>query len=187
MNKPQQWWQKIKGFFKRIGNFFTYDVNPEKQELATEQPPKPGKDASWYQRFIFYFNVTIGSIKTLLLIVISAAIIFFSLVVGVGLGYFASLANQEDVPSYQSMKNQIEDSNESAAFYFAHNDKLGNLTTDLIRTPVKSNEISPYLKKAIVATEDEYFYQHHGVVPKAISRAMISDITGVGTKPGDQH
>ncbi|MCH4171812.1 MAG: transglycosylase domain-containing protein [Lactobacillus sp.] len=184
MNKPQQWWQKIKSFFKRIGNFFTYDVNPEKQELATEQTPKPGADASWYQRFIFYFNVTIGSIKTLLLIVISAAIIFFSLVVGVGLGYFASLANQEDVPSYQSMKNQIEDSNESAAFYFAHNDKLGNLTTDLIRTPVKSNEISPYLKKAIVATEDEYFYQHHGVVPKAISRAMISDITGVGTQTG---
>lgn len=185
MKKPQIWWQKLRNLFQRIGNFFTYESRIEKTEVAKDSnPTDTAANLNTWQRVIFYFNVAASSLKTLFLIVLGTAFILFSLVFGVGLGYFASLASQEEVPSYQSLKNQIEDSNESAAFYFAGNDKLGNLTTDLIRTPVKSNEISPYLKKAIVATEDENFYQHDGVVPKAISRALLSDIAGVGTQTG---
>ncbi|MFD1671711.1 transglycosylase domain-containing protein [Agrilactobacillus yilanensis] len=185
MKKPQLWWQKLRNLFKRIGNFFTYDDGHESPEVVdSKDSSEMPANASVWQRIIFYFNVAISSVKTLLLILVSAAFILFSLVFGVGMGYFASLASQEDVPTYQNMKNQIEDSNESAAFYFAKNDKLGNITTDLLRTPVKSNEISPYLKKAIVATEDEYFYQHNGIVPKAISRALLSDLAGVGTQTG---
>ncbi|MCD2257229.1 penicillin-binding protein [Lactobacillus sp. CC-MHH1034] len=179
MKEPQSWWQKLQNLFKRIGNFFTYEI----KAVSDEQTIDPTELSVW-QRIRFYFNVTISSLKTVLLILLSFLIVLAGLGIGIGLGYFASLASQEEVPSYQAMKNQIEDSNESAAFYFAKNDKLGNLTTDLIRTPVKSNQISPYLKKAIVATEDEYFYQHHGVVPKAISRALLSDLTGLGTQTG---
>lgn len=185
MKKPQIWWQKIQNLFKRIGRFLTYQGHSDEPATGHLGAASPDvAEMTLWQRIAFYLNVTISSVRTLLLILLSAAFIFFSLAIGIGMGYFASLAGQEEVPSYQSMKNQIEDSNESAAFYFSGKDKLGNLTTDLIRTPVESQQISPYVKKAIVATEDENFYQHHGVVPKAISRALLSDLLGLGTQTG---
>ena len=49
-----------------------------------------------------------------------------------------------------------------------------------MRTSVSSDKISDYLKKAIIATEDEYFNQHNGVVPKAVVRALLSEATGFG-------
>ena len=44
------------------------------------------------------------------------------------------------------------------------------------RDPVPLEMIPPYLKKALVATEDRQFYQHVGVNLKAILRAVIKDI-----------
>lgn len=44
------------------------------------------------------------------------------------------------------------------------------------RVPVKIRDISPYLVKAVVATEDARFYQHRGIDPIGIARALIKDI-----------
>ena len=34
------------------------------------------------------------------------------------------------------------------------------------------------------ATEDEYFYQHEGVVPKAIMRALFQEVTNASVQSG---
>ncbi|MCW4463995.1 penicillin-binding protein [Glutamicibacter sp. MNS18] len=45
------------------------------------------------------------------------------------------------------------------------------------RDPVKLEDISPYMRKAIVSVEDERFYEHSGVDPRGIARAAMSNIT----------
>jgi penicillin-binding protein 1A len=45
------------------------------------------------------------------------------------------------------------------------------------RVPVKSSDISPYLKQATVAVEDKDFYKHRGFDMKGIARAAVNDAT----------
>ncbi len=53
-----------------------------------------------------------------------------------------------------------------------------------MRTSVASDAISDNLKKAIVATEDEHFNEHKGVVPKAVIRATLGTFVGLGSSSG---
>jgi penicillin-binding protein 1A len=45
------------------------------------------------------------------------------------------------------------------------------------RILVRSNEIAPIMRQAIVAIEDKRFYQHHGVDLRGIGRAVWADIS----------
>lgn len=58
------------------------------------------------------------------------------------------------------------DGNELAKFYLQNRD------------PVKLENISPHMRKAIVSVEDERFYQHGGVDPRGLARAMVTNMTG---------
>ncbi len=42
---------------------------------------------------------------------------------------------------------------------------------------VKLKDVSPYFIEALIATEDRRFYEHHGVDPVAVVRAVVSDVT----------
>ena len=44
---------------------------------------------------------------------------------------------------------------------------------DQWRLPIKLDEISPWVKMATVAVEDERFYNHFGVDPLAVIRAAV--------------
>ncbi|MBC8185946.1 penicillin-binding protein 1C [candidate division KSB1 bacterium] len=46
---------------------------------------------------------------------------------------------------------------------------------EMWRIPIKTGDISPALKKAVLAYEDRHFYYHFGVNPIAIFRAMIAN------------
>ncbi|KRK79861.1 bifunctional glycosyltransferase transpeptidase penicillin-binding protein 1B [Companilactobacillus nodensis DSM 19682 = JCM 14932 = NBRC 107160] len=107
-----------------------------------------------------------------------------SLAVGLGMGYVSALTNQVAVPTKQEMKSELQDVNKSTSLYFANNEKVEDLQKDLTGKSVPLSEMSPYLKKAIVSTEDSDFYRHNGVVPKSIFRAIISDVTGIGAQTG---
>ena len=43
------------------------------------------------------------------------------------------------------------------------------------RQSVNLSEVSPIMRQAIVAIEDARFYEHHGVDPKGIARALVKD------------
>jgi penicillin-binding protein 1A len=53
------------------------------------------------------------------------------------------------------------------------------LTTygDLFGQPLTLKEMSPYLPKAVIATEDHRFYSHFGVDPIGLARALFADIS----------
>ena len=44
------------------------------------------------------------------------------------------------------------------------------------RVLVQSDQISPWIKQAIVATEDKRFYEHRGVDIRGMARALLADI-----------
>jgi penicillin-binding protein 1A len=49
---------------------------------------------------------------------------------------------------------------------------------------VRLSELPPYLPQAFVAIEDRRFYQHFGIDPIGISRAVFRDVTGRGGMEG---
>ncbi|MDZ5472540.1 transglycosylase domain-containing protein [Bacillus sp. 31A1R] len=103
---------------------------------------------------------------------------------GVGAGYFASLVKKEPIRSYDSMKKDIYNYEETSNLYFADKVYLGKLRTDLEREEITLDHVSDHLVKAVIATEDEYFYEHDGVVPKAIMRALFQEVTNSSVQSG---
>ncbi len=67
-------------------------------------------------------------------------------------------------------------------------DRNGNLLETISstenRTPVPSNKISPWLKKATVDIEDKRFYQHGGLDFQGIVRAMINNLQAGSIQQG---
>ncbi|MFB6467646.1 transglycosylase domain-containing protein [Cytobacillus sp. Hz8] len=129
-------------------------------------------------------NISIQVIWNLVLIFLIVILIGGAFAGGVGAGYFASLVKKEPIRSYESMKKDIYNYEETSKLYFSNNVYLGNLRTDLDREEVKIDKVSSYLKDAVVATEDEYFYQHNGVVPKAIFRALFQEVSNSSVQSG---
>lgn len=118
----------------------------------------------------------------ILFIVIGLMGVFFA--GGVGAGYFASLVKDEPVRTYAEMKNDIYNYSETTEVYFSDNVYLGKLRSDLERDEVQLNQVSEFVKQAVIATEDEYFYEHNGVVPKAIFRAVFQEISNSDVRTG---
>jgi 1A family penicillin-binding protein len=61
---------------------------------------------------------------------------------------------------------------------------LYDIHSDERRTVVPFDQISPYIKNATISIEDDRFYQHHGIEPTAILRAMFANITGLSASQG---
>ncbi|XJZ29123.1 transglycosylase domain-containing protein [Bacillota bacterium Lsc_1132] len=129
-------------------------------------------------------RITYQVIWNLFLLFLIVVILSGSFAAGVGAGYFASLVHDEPIRSYESMKKDIYNYTETSDLYFADNVYLGKLRSDLEREEVKLNQVSDHLIHAIVATEDEYFYQHNGVVPKSIFRAVVQEVTNSSVQTG---
>ncbi|MFD2046349.1 transglycosylase domain-containing protein [Ornithinibacillus salinisoli] len=104
--------------------------------------------------------------------------------VGVGAGYFASLVKDEPIREYDSMEKDIYNYEETSRLYFADNVYLGDIRSDIHREETNLDQISETLIDAVIATEDEYFDEHNGIVPKAIVRALVQEFTNSDMKSG---
>jgi len=103
---------------------------------------------------------------------------------GVGAGYFASLVKNEKVRPANNMKDDIHQYEETSKLYFDNKVYLGKVQSDIDREEVKVKNVSDHVKKAVIATEDEYFYEHDGVVPKALMRAVFQELTNSSVQTG---
>ncbi|MEG1561153.1 MAG: PBP1A family penicillin-binding protein [Raoultibacter sp.] len=108
-------------------------------------------------------------------------LVFFAIVISVvatgGIAAYAlGTSWLQDLPDYE----------DSAAFNTAEKTRVyaGDDTTLLAefylenREPVTAAEISPFVFKGTVATEDERFYDHGGIDMKGIARAVVANLTG---------
>ena len=103
---------------------------------------------------------------------------------GVALGYGVALFDKAKVPQSEDLVKQVKNISSISEIVYADGSVIASIESDLLRTSVSSDEISDNLKKAIVATEDEHFLEHNGVVPKAVIRATLGTFAGLGSSSG---
>ena len=65
---------------------------------------------------------------------------------------------------------------ENSFVYAADGSVLGAIPAERNRTPVAAGKINPWMAKATVAIEDRRFYQHGGIDPIGIVRAVVADV-----------
>jgi penicillin-binding protein 1A len=93
------------------------------------------------------------------------------LAVGGASAWVYSIASKVDI---DRLKPIHQGSN--SVVFAADGSRLGFIQSDTIRRPVDSTEIPKSLKEATVAIEDKNFYEHGGIDPEAIVRALFEDI-----------
>jgi len=129
-------------------------------------------------------RITGSVIWNLILIFIIFSTIAVVFVGGLGLGYFASLVKDDPLMSKAEMRDQIYNYDETSELYFAGPIYIGKIRTDLERRETSLENVSPTLINAVLATEDEYFREHYGIVPKAVLRGLLQDFTNSSTQTG---
>lgn len=113
--------------------------------------------------------------KALILWAIGAGFVLFGLLL-----IWASLLQIPDLASIQSRKvaqsTKIYDRTGTVMLY--------NFNSDAQRTVVPMSDISPHIQNATVAIEDPAFYEHAGIKPTAILRAILIDIFTLSASQG---
>lgn len=104
---------------------------------------------------------------------IASAVVFFFLYLGAVDVNFLWLFGVS--PSMEVIQNPI--TNEASYIYSEDSILLGKYFNEN-RSPVKFEEISPYVINALISTEDERFYKHHGIDYQALFAAMKDMATG---------
>ncbi|MFJ4171395.1 transglycosylase domain-containing protein [Paenarthrobacter sp. NPDC089714] len=97
---------------------------------------------------------------------------FTSTTVGGSIGFYESLPSQLDVNSPSLSSTVVASDGTPIATFYAEN-----------RVKVPLDQMSPFIRQAIVAIEDNRFYQHAGVDAQGIMRALTSNLTK-GTRQG---
>jgi penicillin-binding protein 1A len=87
-------------------------------------------------------------------------------------GWVVSVATSG--PSIDSLKPQ--DQGAASTVYAADGQKLGTITTDILRTPVTGGAIPQVVRDATVAVEDRRFFQHKGVDFEGVVRAAVKNL-----------
>lgn len=132
-------------------------------------------------RYVRIAGGVFWNLALLALIFLTAITIFAG---AVGAGYFAALVKEEPLRTKKEMREQIFNYEETSEIYFADNVYIGKLRTDLERRETALKNISPLVIDAVLATEDEYFREHEGIVPKAVLRGLLQDMTNSATQTG---
>ncbi len=111
-------------------------------------------------------------------ITVIVLIVFVVMITGAGLGFLTA-----SIQTMPSLKDDIRPAASSQIY-----DSNGKLITTIHsvenRLPVSMNKIPKHLQNAFVAAEDARFYQHSGIDPRGIIRALWSNITGGGVSEG---
>ena len=130
------------------------------------------------------FPAILLSLKTLFNLLFVLGFLGGMLGAGIALGYGVALFDKVRVPQTEELVHQVKDISSISEITYADGTVIASIESDLLRTSISSEQISENLKKAIIATEDEHFKEHKGVVPKAVIRATLGKFVGLGSSSG---
>ena len=168
--------RKMLEFFQRVKS----KINHRKSEKVSEEK----KSDVTGGRILSILGSILATIKGVLNTLFILGFIGGLFGAGVALGYGVALFDKAKVPQSEDLVKQVKNVSSISEIVYADGSVIASIESDLLRTSVSSEEISDNLKKAIVATEDEHFLEHKGVVPKAVIRATLGTFAGLGSSSG---
>ena len=159
------------------------------QKQKNKKSASPGKKGSSVQKSKSLekpaiFPAILLSIKALFNLLFVLGFLGGMLGAGIALGYGVALFDKVRVPQTEELVHQVKDISSISEITYADGTVIASIESDLLRTSISSEQISDNLKKAIIATEDEHFLEHKGVVPKAVIRATLGTFAGLGSSSG---
>ncbi|MHA3225232.1 transglycosylase domain-containing protein [Globicatella sulfidifaciens] len=157
--------------------------NKKKRKSKKENDIYSLSNLSTKEKVIFGFNVLFDVLKRFAIYILLIGLLMGALAGGIGLGYFANLVSKTPPPSKEEMAEQINRVEQQSTLYYANGNPIANVRADVVRNVTQLSDISQYIVDGLVSTEDEYFYEHPGIVPKAILRATLQELllSGSGT------
>ena len=102
-----------------------------------------------------------------------------SVVAGGLVGLAVSFRNLPDV---RILRNYTP--SETSYVYDSEGTLLDSVHDEANRKVVEFDEISPHLKRAVLAIEDSYYYTHSGINPSGIGRAFLANLNAGSTVQG---
>lgn len=168
--------RKMLEFFQLVKS----KLNHKKSEKVSEEKKSDGTGG----RILSILGSILAAIKGVLNTLFILGFIGGLFGAGVALGYGVALFDKAKVPPAEDLVKQVKNVSSISEIVYADGSVIASIESDLLRTTVSSEEISDNLKKAIVATEDEHFLEHKGVVPKAVIRATLGTFAGLGSSSG---
>ena len=168
--------QKMLEFFQLVKS----KINHKKSEKVSEEKQSDGTGG----KVLAILGSILVAIKGILNTLFILGFIGGLFGAGVALGYGVALFDKAKVPQSEDLVKQVKNISSISEIVYADGSVIASIESDLLRTSVSSEEISDNLKKAIVATEDEHFLEHNGVVPKAVIRATLGTFAGLGSSSG---
>ena len=168
--------RKMLEFFQRVKS----NINHKKSEKVSEEKKSDGTGG----KILPILGSVLAAIKGVLNTLFILGFIGGLFGAGVALGYGVALFDKAKVPPAEDLVKQVKNISSISEIVYADGSVIASIESDLLRTSVSSEEISDNLKKAIVATEDEHFLEHKGVVPKAVIRATLGTFAGLGSSSG---
>jgi 1A family penicillin-binding protein len=130
--------------------------SPEQQQLDSLTP-------------VFQFVQAVGKITAGTILGIT--MVTSSVVAGGLVGLAVSFRNLPDV---RVLRSYIPA--ETSYIYDINGTLLDSLHDEVNREVVGLNDISPHLKRAVIAMEDSYFYSHHGINVTSVGRALLANL-----------
>ena len=111
-------------------------------------------------------------------LVLGVIVILFVMLTGIGCGFLTASMN--------TRPNLAEDLTPSASsqIYDINGNEIANIHATENRMPVKISQIPKDLQNAFIAVEDARFYEHSGIDPRGIMRALWANISGGGVSEG---
>ncbi|XQQ07246.1 MAG: transglycosylase domain-containing protein [Leptolyngbya sp. IPPAS B-1204] len=128
---------------------------------------KPKSTGNLHPALEYAQSVAQVSAGTILGITMLASSIVAGGLVGLALSF-------RNLPDVRVLRNYIP--SETSYVYDMNGTLLDSIHDEANREVVNLNQISPDLKRAVLAIEDSYFFSHHGINPSGIARAFLANM-----------
>jgi 1A family penicillin-binding protein len=138
--------------------------------FTNKQPQR--QDSSGFEFLKGVGQITGGTLLSIIMLT-------SSIVAGGLVGLAISFRNLPDV---RQLRNFFP--SETTYIYDINGKLLTSLHGEANREVMSLDRISPDLKRAVLASEDSHFYDHHGINPSGVGRAFMANLAAGGVREG---
>jgi len=99
-------------------------------------------------------------------------------------GYVSALVRDDEVRSRETILQEMQQNSETGFVYFRDGTIIGQLRTEEDRRLIEYDDIPQVVEDAVLATEDEDFYNHIGVDFMSLARAVKEKVLNEDVQTG---